>query len=151
MDWLQELTQSESLQHTLTAFLDQHGLTGLEQALKHYTDTQQTYICKTRSSVSKIKIADIYYLEIRTHTITIHTQYETYHKYGSLADEQKCLSPYGFMKCSQNCLVSLEKIHNIRNNTIILTNSIQLHMSQRYAKKVLAAFSSRHVSRKEIG
>ncbi len=150
MDWLQELTHSESLRHTLTAFLDQHGLTGLEQALKLYTDTQQTYICRTRSSVSKIKIADIYYLEIQTHTITIHTQNETYQKYGSLADEQNRLSLYGFTKCSQNCLVSLEKIHSIRNNTIILTNNIQLRMSQRYAPKILAAFSCRNISRKEI-
>lgn len=139
MDWIQELTKKESTYGFLTAFLDQHGLSGLEKALQLYSNTQVEYICKTKSSITKMKIADIYYLEIRKHTITIHTEQGTYQKYGSLTEEQKFLAPYGFIKCRQNCLVSLEKIHSICDDTIILTNQLRLHMSQRYAPKVLVA------------
>ena len=67
--------------------------------------------------------------------------------YNSLTDEQKFLAPYGFIRCRQNCLVSLEKIHSICDDTIILVNHLQLHMSQRYAPKVLAAFARSRVSR----
>lgn len=147
MDWIQELTQKESLCCSLTAFLDQHGFSGLEKALQLYSNTQAEYICKTKAAVTRIKIDDIDYLEIQTHTITIHTEHGIYQKYGSLADEQKFLAPYGFIRCRQNCLVSLEKIHSICNDTIILTNNLQLHMSQRYAPKVLAAFARSRVSR----
>ena len=147
MDWIQELTQKESLCCSLTAFLDQHGFPGLEKALQLYTNTQAEYICKTKTAVTRIKMYDIYYLEIQTHAITIHTGHETYQKYGSLADELKFLAPYGFMKCRQNCLVSLGKIHSICDDTIILANQFQLHMSQRYAPKVLAAFARCHISR----
>ena len=109
MNWIQELTQKESLCCSLTVFLDQHGFSGLEKALQLYSNTQAEYICKTKAAVTRIKIDDIYYLEIQTHTITIHTGHATYQKYGSLADEMKFLAPYRFIRCRQNCLVSLEK------------------------------------------
>lgn len=147
MDWIQELKQKESLYCSLTAFLEQHGFSGLEKALQLYTNTQAEYICKTKATVTRIKMYDIFYLEIQTHTITIHTEQSTYQKYGSLADELKFLAPYGFIRCRQNCLVSLEKIQRICDNTIHLTNHTQIHMSQRYAPKVLAAFARRRISR----
>ena len=147
MDWIQELTYNESLCCSLNAFLDQHGLSGLEKALQLYSNTQAEYICKTKAAVTRIKIDDIYYLEIQIHTITIHTEHGIFQKYGSLTDELKFLTSYGFIRCRQNCLVSLEKIHSICDDTIILVNHLQLHMSQRYAPKVLAAFARSRVSR----
>ncbi len=140
MNWIQELTHTESLQYTFNTFLDQYGFSGLENALRIYSDMQQDYIYRTKSTLTKIKIADIYYLEIRAHTITIHTQDCAYQKYGSLTEEQNRLSPYGFIKCTQSCLVSVGKIRRICGNTITLVNGVQLHMSQRYTPKVLAAF-----------
>lgn len=147
MDWIQELTQNESLRCSLTAFLDQHGFPGLEKALQLYSTTQAEYICKTKTTVTRIEVDNIYYLEIQVHTITIHTEHGIYQKYGSLTDELKFLAPYGFMKCRQNCLVSLGKIHSICNDTIILANQLQLHMSQRYAPRVLSAFTRSRISR----
>lgn len=141
MNWMQELTQDKSLQSTLSIFLNQYGLSGLKNALLLYSSHQQDYICKTKTSISKFKIADIYYLEIRTHAITIYTQQGTFQKYGSLSEEQKRLSPYGFIKCNQSCIVSLKKIKSICNNTVTLINDVQLHMSQYYAPRVLIAFS----------
>lgn len=147
MNWIHELEQSESLQNTLTTFLNQYGLSGLENALHLYTNLQQEYICKTKTTTSKVNIIDIYYLEIRTHTITVHTQHGSYQKYGSLTDEERLLSPYGFMKCNQSCIINLSKIRSICNSTITLVNNVQLHMSQLYAPKVLIAFSRNSVSK----
>lgn len=147
MDWIQKLVQKESLCCSLTTFLDQHGFSGLEKALQLYSNTQAEYICKTKFVVTRIKIDDIYYLEIQIHTITIHTEQGIYQKYGSLTDEQKFLAPYGFIRCRQNCLVSLKKIHSICEDTIVLINNQQLHISQRYIPKVLAAFASSRISR----
>lgn len=87
MNWMLELTQDKVLQDTLTHFLNQYGFSGLKEALLQYSKFEQNYICKTKTSISKFKISDIYYLEIRTHTITLHTQHGVYQKYGSLAKE----------------------------------------------------------------
>ena len=84
MDWIQELTQKESLCCSLATFLDQHGFSGLEKALQLYSNTQAEYIYKTKATVTRIKIDDIDYLEIQTHTITIHTEHGNYQKYGSV-------------------------------------------------------------------
>ena len=110
--------------NNLDDFLEQYGILGLKQALQLYRDTQQEYICKTRSSISKIRIFDIYYMEIHEHQITIYSQDGIFHKYGTLNSELKLLSSYGFIKCTQNCIVSLRKIRTICYNDIILTNKI---------------------------
>ncbi len=143
MNWLKELSENKNLHTYLSAFLDQHGMSGLEKALQLYQNTQQKYICKTKESLSQIDIYDIYYLEIRKHDISIHTSHETYHKYGTLSRELKALSSYGFIKCSQSCIVSLSKIKSIRHNDILLIDGTKLHMSRKYTSQILIAFSQR--------
>ncbi len=145
MNWIQELSQTEYLYNTLTKFLDKYGIGGLENALTYYSSMQLEYICKTKSSIHKIKISDIYYLKIQIHTIRVYTQHGIYPKYGSLTKEEKRLSPYGFIKCNQSCIVSLAKIRSIYNNTITLVNNVELHMSQHYAPKVLMAYSHNNI------
>ncbi len=129
------------LQDTISNFLTQYGTFGLKQALQLYNNTQQEYICRTRTSISKINISDIYYMEIREHQITIYTQHGTYHKYGTLNNELKSLSPYGFIKCAQNRIVSLNKIRTINYTDIVLINGTKIHMSKRYALATITAFS----------
>lgn len=129
------------LNDTISKFLAKYGSSGLNQALKLYKDTQQEYVCRTRTSISKIHISDIYYMEIREHQITIYTQHGTYHKYGTLNNELKSLSPYGFIKCAQNRIVSLGKIRSICFNDIILINGAKIHMSKKYAISIISEFS----------
>ena len=126
----------------ISDFIEQYGTFGLKQALQLYKNTQQEYICRTRTSISKINISDIYYMEIREHQITIYTQHGTYHKYGTLNNELKSLSPYGFIKCAQNRIVSLTKIRTISYTDIILINGTKIHMSKRYALTTVTAFSN---------
>lgn len=139
-----DFSKDKHLQNIISEFVNHYGISGLEQAIQFYSDMQQEYICKTKSSVSKIKIFDIYYLEIFGHHIDVHTAHGIYHKYGSLNNELKSLSSYGFIKCNQSCIVSLHKIRKILDNEIILINHEHLYMSRHYAPSVLMAFSSNH-------
>ena len=125
----------------ISDYIEQYGTFGLKQALQLYKNTQQEYICRTRTSISKINISDIYYMEIREHQITIYTQHGTYHKYGTLNNELKSLSPYGFIKCAQNRIVSLDKIRSICLNDIILINGAKIYMSKKYAISIISEFS----------
>ncbi len=140
-EWLQELSNNQTLQHHLSDFISHFGISNVEQALQLYTNLHHEYICKTKSSVSKFNVYDIYYLQIQGHHISVHTQHGTYRKYGTLAKELKILSPYGFSKCSQSCIVSLNKIRSIQHSNILLTNGAKLHMSRSYAAKILMAYS----------
>ena len=54
-----DLSKDTHLLKTISDFIDHYGQSGLEQALQLYTDMQQEYICKTKTSISKIKIYDI--------------------------------------------------------------------------------------------
>lgn len=141
MNWKQEFSKNKVLQSNLNSFLNQYGIGGLEKALEIYSDINQEYICKTKKSVSKLKIGDILYLDISKHIITIHTTYGTYKKYGSLNRELELLGQYKFVRCSQSCIVSLDKIQTVQNNDIILINDERLHISRNYVPKVLVAFS----------
>lgn len=129
------------LQTKVRTFYNTYGAAGLEKAMQHYTDMQQEYICRTKTSFSKITIGEIYYLEIREHNISVHTHDHTYHKYGSLNKEWKLLAPYGFVKCNQSCIVSLDKIRTIVQDNLILINGVKIHISRTYAAKTLMAFS----------
>lgn len=141
MTWSNESQIDTELNDTISYFLEQYGASGLKQALQLYKDTQQEYICRTRTSISKLYISDIYYMDIREHQITIYTHHGTYHKYGTLNTELKSLSPYGFIKCAQNRIVSLNKIRTINYTDITLINGTKIHMSKRYALATITAFS----------
>lgn len=148
MDWLQEIHRNKEFQNHLIAFIKVYGIDGLEKALISYADMQQEYICKTKTSISKIKIQDIYYLQIRQHTISVHTSDAIYTKYGTLNQELKFLSSYNFAKCSQNCIVSLNKIKSIQNNDIILCNNSKIHMSRNFAPKIISRFTLDYLPKK---
>lgn len=141
MTYLSKTLIDTELNETISNFLVQYGTSGLKQALQLYKSTQQEYICRTRTSISKLHISDIYYMEIREHQITIYTHHGTYHKYGTLNNELKLLSSYGFIKCAQNRIVSLNKIRTVNYTDITLINGTKIHMSKRYALNTITAFS----------
>lgn len=144
MNWLEKISADEQLYNNLVSFLNQYEETGLENALHLYRTAHQAYICKIKQdkqSIAKINIYDIIYLEIQKHDISVHTTHGTYHKYGSLANELKFLSPYGFFKCTKNCIVSLNHIHSIHGDDINLIDGAQIHMSRKYAATIIIAFS----------
>lgn len=134
-------TSYTNISTDIQSFISTYGESALQEAMQQYIDGQQEYICKTKSYTSIIKIRDIYYLEIKEHNITVHTNHGTYKKYGALNHELTILSPYGFIKCNQSCIVSLSKIRTIQNDDIILINDTILHISRLYAPKLLAAFN----------
>ncbi len=80
MNWIQEFSTNKNLYDNLSSFLEQYGISGLEQALHLYRNTHQAYICKNRLSISRINIYGIYYLKISRHGIAIHTEQKIYHR-----------------------------------------------------------------------
>ena len=148
MKWLQLISNTKSTYYKLITFLNQYGLSGLEEALQYFENANQYYFCNTRSSSSKIKIKELYYLKITEHKIKVYTATEIFEKYGTLNNELKFLSTYGFIKCHQSYIVSLEKIRTINRNKIILINEEILPLSNHYAPKDIVAFHNYNHNRK---
>lgn len=140
MSNLQELIKNNTLNNRLSSFLDKYGISGLEAALTTYESMQQTYTVKTKNTISRIHISDINYIIIDGHHMKIFSSNNVYEKYGSLAQEMKELSAYDFIKCSQNCIVSMNKIKRIDQNNIILYDDTIIHMTRKYAPPILAKF-----------
>lgn len=132
--------ENKNIKKDVLKFLETYGFKGLQQAMDFYVNMQQIYLCKTRTSVSKIYIRDINYVEVHKHLITIHTTHDSYEKYGSLNKELESLSKYGFVKCSQNCIVPLTKIRTVTYDDVILLDGTKIGLSKRYASKVLLEF-----------
>ena len=130
-----------TIYNKLLTFLDQYGENGLLDALNIYTESHQKYICKTKTSITKLNIYDIYYITIHGHNIKVHTEQNVYRKYGSLSQELKILADHGFIKCSQSCIVSLNKIKQIVRDDIILLDGTKLHISKNYITSVLIAYN----------
>lgn len=143
MNWIKEIKKDTGLYSDLQSFWQIYGAAGLQQAMKLYTDTQKEYVCRSKTAISKIHISDIHYLSIEGHNISVHTSHGIYHKYGTLGKELKLLEPYKFVKCSQSCIVSLNKIRTIAHNDMILITDEKLHMSRKCAPQVLFRFSVR--------
>lgn len=143
MNWMKEIENDQSLNKEIQTFYNTYGTAGLKQAIDLYKDMRQIYICKTKTSTTIVCVKDIYYLEIRKHHISVHTVHGVYHKYGTLNEELKCLAPYGFLKCNQSFLVSLDKIRSIAGNDIILTNGSRIPVSRNYAQNILLQFYGR--------
>lgn len=143
MNWLKEIKNDKTLYSDLQLFCRNYGTDGLKQAIKSYTDTQKEYVCRTRTSISRININEIYYLTIQGHNISIHTSHGIYQKYGTLNKELKLLEPRRFVKCNQSCIVSLSKIRTITHDHIILITGEKLHMSRKYAPQILFRFSAK--------
>ncbi len=137
---------NRTLQADILTFIATYGESALQEAMQQYIDNQQVYFFRTKSQTTKIKISDIYCLQCQQHNITIHTSHGIYRKYGTLSQELTTLYPYGFIKCNQSCIVSLNKIKTIQNNDITLTDDTVLHVSRIYAPKLLTAFNGRNYS-----
>lgn len=141
MNWLKELENNTSIQNTLASFLEQYGISCFADALLFYMQDHEEYVCRNKTSISRIKIGDILYIKVAKHYIYIYTQDNVYEKYGSLSNELKFFASYRFIQCNQSCIVSLRKIRTIQSNHIILSNSHKLRMGRSYAPNVLASYT----------
>lgn len=144
-EWQEEFFNNQVLQHNIDVFVAQYGISGIEKALQIYSSLHHEYICKNKSSISKFDVNDIFYLEIQEHNISIYTKHGIYKKYGTLTKELKFLASFGFVRCSQNCIVSLGKIRTIQHNNIILIDCTKIHLSRNYAAQVIISYSQYHL------
>ena len=114
----------------------------IERLTKHLL--QERYISvKSGDEISKIRYADIVYLEKMSHNVLIHTENDTHSKRATLSDLDAGLSKYGFVRTHIGYIANLAHIKLIKSNSVLLTNGECVPVSRSYHKQVKDKFLER--------
>lgn len=100
---------------------------------------QKHLVIRQKQDVTKLNIKDIRFIEIFRHDVIIHTDKGDVSCYGTLKEFEDDLSDYGFVKCSQSCLINLAYVQSISGDQI-LVDGCNVPVSRREKKKFLDAF-----------
>ena len=96
---------------------------------------------KNKSSVKKIAIDDIRYIDIYGHTLYYHTAEGTFPSTGSktLKELSEDMKKYGFQRCSQSYLVNLKYVKSFDKETVTIYNEGPLPVSRQMRKEFMQA------------
>jgi DNA-binding LytR/AlgR family response regulator len=94
-----------------------------------------------RDSAHFIRVSDLVYLEKRSWSVQFVTKDEVKHFDVSLADYESKLSPYGFFRSHNKCLVNMSYIDDIGDNCIITSLGHTVKMSVRRRKGFMRAYN----------
>ena len=80
---------------------------------------------------------DIYYCEVRDHSLTICYRDKVEEARITIAEMERKLKPYGFLRCHASYLVNRRFIRRVGANSIVLTNDKEIPVSQRRRKEFM--------------
>ncbi len=92
-----------------------------------------------KSGARCLETRDIYFVEIDGHTLRYHTRQEVLEIRGTMKQAESGLAEFHFVKCNQWCLVNLQHIKELRENTIRILDK-ELKISRRMRSAFLSAF-----------
>ena len=85
---------------------------------------------KTGSFTTTCQLSDIIYIESNRHYLDIHTTKDTYHIRGKIADYDKRLMEYGFLRIHISYLVNIRYIYQLSSKGVILDDKTLLPISR---------------------
>ncbi len=92
-----------------------------------------------KGGARSLETRDIYFVEIDGHTLRYHIRQEVLEIRGTMKQAESELTDYHFVKCNQWCLVNLQHVKEIRENTIRILDK-ELKISRRMRNAFLSAF-----------
>lgn len=110
----------------------------IEQAIKHISSHRETLKIQINGEIIDILIADIIYVEVQQHSVTIYVRRDktgksikTYVFYASLSDLEIQLEPHGFLRIHKSYLVNMKYIVKFQCREALLENGISLRVSEK--------------------
>lgn len=108
--------------------------------------SEKEVVVRSASRITRLRISQLYYVEIRDHLLIFHSSLGKYEAWGKLSDVEKELSGFDFVRCSSSYLVNLRHIISVEGDTVNVAGDT-LPISQRRKKafynSVTAYLSSR--------
>ena len=113
----------------------------IKRALKRVQKKEiPTILLTTSDGVRRLKVSQIYYVEIQGHMLHYYTEEGEFVMRGTLSSVQKMLPSSLFVKCNHWYLVNLMHVTEVRKNTAVVGN-FELEVSRRNRAGFLKALA----------
>lgn len=95
----------------------------LKKALEHRDRFRKNeLILNAANRMHRLRIDDIYYVEVMNHTLVYHTRQGDIAERGVIKDREHLLEQYGFARCNNSFLVNLRYVQSMTAGTIVIQN-----------------------------
>ena len=94
---------------------------------------EKEVILQAAGTIRRMRISQIYYVEIQDHLLLYHTDMGRIEAWGKLSDVEAELDTYNFARCSSAHLVNMQHITSV-SKTEVIVGSTKLPISQRKRK-----------------
>ena len=113
----------------------------LRKALRHISlRAEKELLVQNAGSLFRLRISQIFYIEVRDHLLIYHTDQGTMESWGKLSELETELAPHGFARCSTSHLVNLRHVVSVSGTTVDVAGSC-LPVSQRRRKAFYAGLT----------
>lgn len=93
----------------------------LAKAINRVEKRRHTELCiPLKNGIVRLQVSDIRYVRVDQHRVFYHTADRVQEAWSSLAQAEKRLKPFGFSRCSSNCLVNLRCVTQVTDNEVYL-------------------------------
>ncbi len=77
-------------------------------------------IVKTAAGMNRIRIRDIYFIEVIKHKLIFHTVFGLVESWGTLVTTEKQLPAHSFSRCNVCYLVNLQHVQSVNRETVVV-------------------------------
>ena len=114
----------------------------LTRALSRMKKQEETYLTLNyRGGVQKIRISDLYYVEVRDHDLIYHTKDGNIMIRGTMREAEENLKEESFFRCNKAYLVNLEYVDGFENGDALVAGE-RLMVSRARKKEFLDALNN---------
>lgn len=100
-------------------------------------------VVKQHGGTSRVLLRDIEYIEVRGHSLLLHTESGEIRGKGTLQEMQDRLGGRGFLRCAKGFLVNQQHVRSVAGHNLLMTSGEQLSIGRTFKKSFmdeLAAF-----------
>lgn len=109
----------EAVDYVLKPLTYHDFLLKLQKALRYIEQRKDDMISVvTNESAVRLRIRDIFYVEVDKHYLIYHTSVGMYTVRGTMKEIQEQLTPYHFVRCSHSFLVNLRYVESVNGNIL---------------------------------
>ena len=108
----------------------------LEAVQAAEADQHASFLVKTRDSLVRVPLRDIFYLESLRNRIIVHCGNREYSYIGSLEAACGMLAGHRFLRISRCYLINPQKFSQLMDTSLLLIDGTALQISRRYKKSV---------------
>ncbi len=100
-------------------------------------EKDEVIVLHTATSVERVSIKDILYIEVMNHTLLYHTVYKDVELFGSLRECERQLAGYDFARCAGSFFVNLKYVTSYDSDCVTVAERFRLPIGRSKRKEFL--------------